>query len=80
VALDRKSPSFVQKAHKGWGTLKHFCSGINRWKEGLGASFGWLRQQGCRCAFGGKEAMGVKAGAGLPHSKIVLGLGGEEKR
>jgi hypothetical protein len=23
VALDRKSPPFVQKAHKGWGTLKH---------------------------------------------------------
>jgi hypothetical protein len=29
VALDRKSPPFVQKTHKGWGTLKDFCSGHN---------------------------------------------------
>jgi hypothetical protein len=38
VASDRKSPPFVQKAHKRWGTLKDFCSGFNAAMEGSG---GW---------------------------------------
>jgi hypothetical protein len=29
VVLDRKSPPFVQKEHKGWGTLKYFCTRYN---------------------------------------------------
>jgi hypothetical protein len=33
AASDRKSPPFVQKAHKGWGTLKNFCSGLERRKK-----------------------------------------------
>jgi hypothetical protein len=33
----------------------------------------WLRQQSCRWAGCGGVVFGAKAGAGLPHSKKLLG-------
>jgi len=60
--LDRKNPSFLQTAQKGWGTLKHWWWGVyNFGREELAK----LR---CDTLIDARRA-GCKSGGEPPHSK-----------